>query len=261
MPGSDDENDTNAVPTRYSAFRGFQGDPILEFSPRLNKNDSSITGGKYVYESILFLWLQAWSEFIDKNPGDFPNFESDSCTLVQFFEHSQLLLPLFLKSFSFRHSVEVQEPSDDNAYTKAILDCQHMSALKQLVEILARSLMGQALSQSKSPSIGKRNCSLLQALASSELILDFFVGLFALLHPEHLRSLLEKYFKTLRDCEEHTKENSNGMLEFHWTEESIRRVKCSRQLRLRAGKCLKKCSFLPLAWAIFLNAVDPLESS
>ena len=270
LPGSDDDEDEqmDIKKSRYSAFRGFYDDPVLTFSiqggqPNQNGASTLISGGKYLYESIIFLWLNAWSDYNSGTggPNSVPIFDSSDTNnkLFDFFVNMDILLPLCLKSMAVRYAVEVQASNDLS--TRAILDPEHMTILKNFVEILARGVMGQALTYATSNTVlDEKNAALLRALVSSDLIVEWFEGLFAILHPDHMRSLVGKYFQTLNECEtEHLKENPKGLLEFQWTEESIHRVRSSRQLRLRAVEKLAVMpSFLALNFPSKFS--DKLES-
>jgi hypothetical protein len=156
-----------------------------------------------------------------------------------------LFLPLCLKSVALR----LHDGADRG---KAILDEKHVNVLEQLSMALARSIM---LQYSTNDYIDAPESALSQALMSSEHVLDFFEGLFAVLHPQHMRCLIESYMKALRDCEdEHIKENNDGLLEFDWTKQSMHQIRLSRQLRLRA---VEKLAVLPS----FLQVNAPLKFS
>jgi hypothetical protein len=104
--------------------------------------------------------------------------------------------------------------------------------------MLALALMGQAMSGLKSDD---KDSQLESALAAGDHALDFLTGLCAILHPAHMEVLIRKFFMTLRDCE--TQQfDSEGDFQFEWTDETLHRVKCSRQLRLRA---VEKLAVLP----------------
>ena len=164
-----------------------------------------------------------------------------------FYAHMDYLLPLCLKSIVLRYSDEVS--SNFTAATKAILDDNHMLIFEAFVELLVRGLVGQALSGFGPPD--ERDKALVRALASSDGVLDFLVGLTSLLHPQHMNVLLTKYFHTLRDCETEHLEEHIAAGDFKWTEESLHRVRCSRQLRIRAIEVFASLpSFLALNYPL-----------
>jgi len=257
LPGSDDEDAQFDDPkSRYSMFRGYSGDAPLTFSIQDGQQKQegapmSVSGGNYLYESIIFLWLSAWSDYIAEADGnnDVPIFSPNlsNNALADFFIHKDILLPITLKSLAVRYGSEVQATNDLSL--RACLDAQHVGIFKSFVEVLGRSVMGQALSHSaKGVTSDEKDAALLRSLASSDLIVEWFEGLFTILHPEHMRSLIVKYFQTLNACEtEHLQKNKKGMLEFQWTEAAIHRVRASRQLRLRA---VEKLAVLPFFMAV-----------
>lgn len=250
-----------------TVFRGPADGPLLLFSIRSpDGHEVPIASGEYIYESITVLWLGAWidhmegslTETLDTSsltgqgvatfniPEYDPAVAADD-SIYSFFAHMDFLLPLCLKSIVLRYSVEVLPMYPLS--TKVMVDDSHMVVLEPFVEMLARGLMGQALAGLGSS--GERDRALLRALSASELVLDFLVGLLTVLHPEHMRVLISKYFKTLRDAETEHLEEGFSDIEFEWTEESLHRVRCSRQLRLYAVEILAVLpSFLALNYPL-----------
>lgn len=262
FPGSDAEEDDDIVEKndrihRPASFRGPRDGLIMKFTIQgvhhyIGK-DLPVAGGQHVYEAIILLWLRAYSDYdSDRSKNgvsDIPIMDLSSRAtnlLFDFFSHLDVLLPLCLKSFALRHGIEVQHVhgTSDNV----VLDKDHAAILEMLAEILARCLMGQALAYTENADFKGRDKALLRALASSEWVVEFFQGLLAFVHPENMHRIIKRYFKTLRTFEtEHVKENSDGLLEFSWTERTIHRVRSSRQLRLRAVEMLSVLpSFLAL---------------
>lgn len=248
-----DEHIQGAEPRSYydeSVYRGPPEGPLLLFSIKSKDGHKvPIATGEYLYESIMVLWLGAWIDYVESSLTDtldtssltgreFATFaipEYDPTTsadnsIYSFYAHMDFLLPLCLKSIVLRYSVEVLPMYPPS--TKAMIDDSHMVVLEPFVEMLARGLMGRALSGLGSS--GERDKALLRAVSASELVLDFLTGLLTVLHPEHMRVLIRKYFKTLRDSETEHLGDSLSVLEFEWTDESLHRVRCSRQLRLLA---------------------------
>lgn len=256
FPGSDVEDDDDDIvqaegqPANYiMSYRGLQDGVVLKFSVTpapLGGHDIPVSGGQYVYEAILLLWLHAWFDArttADATPF-IPVFDSKMKTggdLFGFFSHMDILLPLCLKSLVLRHGDEVQQSLGISE--KVLLDKEHMKILELFMEMISSCLMGEAMATPED-----RDKALLRALTSSEIVIEFLQGLFAILHQEQIHCLIKTYFRTLRNCEtEHLKENNNGMIEFEWTQETIHRVKSSRQLRLRAVEMLAVLpSFLAL---------------
>jgi hypothetical protein len=245
---------------RRSVLRGPSDGPLFVFSVKFEReNEVPVGCGEYIYESIIVLWLRAWLDHVEARLRDqdksstgpvatfpIPDFDPNGTTpenIFSFYAHMDFLLPLCLKSVTLRYSVEVS-PIYPMA-TKVVLDDTHMLVLEPFVELLARGLVGQALAGIGS-SAG-RDKALLRSLSSSELVMDFLVGLLALFHPQHINTLVTKYFNTLRDCETEHLGNNLKEDDFSWTEESLHRVRCCRQLRIRAVEILAALpSFLAL---------------
>ena len=239
-------------------FRGPRDCPVLHFSAsKGSERDFFVSCGNYLYESVILLWLRAWLDHIEDGIGASsgsmerkitsfvvpPPHATASTKLEQspifaFFANMDFLLPLCAKSIVLRFNMEVS--SNYPPWTKAVVDEGHLRVLEPFVEMLARGLMGQALSglqQSDEPL----DSSLLRALESSAVVHDFIAALAAVLHPEHMQSLIGKFFRTLRDCEtEHLGDLSS--IDFQWTDENLHRVRSSRQLRLQA---IERLAVLP----------------
>jgi len=231
-------------------FRGPPDGPMLLFSVKSHSgHEVPVSSGDYVYESIMLLWIRAWLDHVEGSltePVDtssltgrrlatfpIPEYDPSSTphsTIFSYYAHADVLLPLCLKSIILRYSIEVL-PMYPLA-TRALVDDRHMIVLEPFVEMLARGLVGEAIAGLGSAE--GRDLSLLKALASSQHVLDFLVGLLGILHGEHVNSLLRKFFRTLKDCETEHLVDSFSDFEFEWTEESLHRVRSSRQLRLRA---------------------------
>jgi hypothetical protein len=261
-PGSDVEtgeiDEAEGHPTSHHSR-----DVMLLFSiGSVGGEDINVTSGKYLYESVMVLWLKEWVDHVEYVLTD-PNDERESKgkqfvtfaipldekmsnanpTIFSYFVHMDFLLPLCLKSISLRYVEEVLPP--DISSTKAVLDDKHMIILEPFIEMLARGLVGQALGGLGDEK--SRDESLLKALQSSKFVLDFLVGLVGLLHPAHMYFLVRRLFTTLRDCETEQMEGSILEAEFVWSEENLHRVRCSRQLRIGAVERLAVLpSFLAL---------------
>ena len=256
-----------------SVFRGPPNSPVFEFSVRFKRNNEVPIGcGDYLYESIIVLWRRSWLDHVEarlrqntttSNGPTFaiPEHDLESLpteTIFCFYAHMDYLLPLCLKSMVLRYSVEVL-PTHPSA-PKAVLDNSHMLVLEPFIEVLTRGLVGQALSGLGSPE--QRDRSVLKILSSSEIVLDFLVGLLAFVHPQHMNTLLTKYFYTLRACEtEHLEHHARGS-DFRWTEESLHRVRCCRNLRIRAVEVFAGLpSFLAMNYPLkFSGSVKPCDS-
>lgn len=231
--------------TSEGVFRSPSYCPIINFSIRPDRSNElyevPLARGEFLYESILVLWLRACLEHDEKGrkqlkSNSIPVFNADS-PMYAFYSHMDVLLPLCLKSIVLRYSQEV--PSNHARTARVIADEGHMAVLEPFVERLARGLMAEAMSSLGSSEVDR---GLLKAMASSNVILEFLVGLFAVLHPAHMEVLITKYFKSLRESETELLRTKDGEYVFEWTEESLHRIRCSRQLRLRA---VEKLAVLP----------------
>jgi hypothetical protein len=219
--------------------------------------------GDYLYETIIVLWLRAWVDYVE---GMFlePSAVSSSFTggrttfsvpdphsaespqprgIFSFYAHMDILLPICLKSIVLRYSVEVVPRYPP--CTRALVDENHMLVLEPFIEMLARGLVGQSLAGIGSAE--SRDKALVRALSSSDVVLEFIVGLVGILHASHIHTLLKKFFKTLRDSETEHLDDSFSEVSFEWSEESLHRVRCSRHLRVRTIETLSVLpSFLAL---------------
>ena len=269
-PGSDTEDDADSKrgqrPVPVQKYRGLLEAIALSFSVSgVAKNATAMGRGKYVYETIIVLWLRAWLDHVEqcfrmlpKQLGrqtatfDVPPYDptgpQQDEMIFFFYAHMDFLLPLCLKSIVTRYGEDVF--SRYPQARKVMLDEGHLLQFEPFIEMLARGLFGQALFGMDTPET--REFALKRAIDSSDVVTDFLLGLFGVLHSEHVRVLLTKYFMTLAEGEtEHLGDNF-GVANFEWTEENLHRVRCSRQLRL--------CALEKLAVAPFFVAVNyPLK--
>jgi hypothetical protein len=242
--------------TNEGTFRSPWHCPMLVLSLSIGNESADwkevpLGRGDFVYESILLLWLRAWANQVEKINTEsdvtrqqlpimaFPSGDEVSQADPMFMFHSQLdfLLPLCLKSIVLRYGQAVR--NSRSRTKRVVVDQGHISILESFVEMLALSLMGQGMGDSKSHDKDK---PLQSALAASDNVLDFLTGLCAVFHPAHMEVLIRKFFRTLRDCETECVEVNDGAAIFEWTEENLHRIKCSRQIRLRA---VEKLAVLP----------------
>jgi hypothetical protein len=269
---ADDRDDTyslaeSAYRTTLGTFRSPSHCTVLSFSIQSDRNppkfEVPLARGEFIYESILVLWLRAWVDHAESKNIEraqrgadtdhqnrtfvIPEFDMESPIedpLYSLFAHMDIILPLCLKSIVLRCSQAIS-PLRSRA-AKVIVDESHMAILEPFVEMLTRGLMGEALSSLGSTG-SERECGLFRAMFSSDILLDFLVGLFAVLHPAHMSVLISKYFKTMTDCEIEHLGTHEGDIVFAWTEESLLRVHCARQLRIRA---VERLAVLPSFIAI-----------
>jgi hypothetical protein len=146
---------------------------------------------------------------------------SASAPFYMFHSHMDILLPLCMKSFLLRCNEAL---SDCPQSARVVLDHGHMQLLISFVEMLTHAVIGEALTGPDDDA----DLALLKALSSSQLLLDFLVGLASILHPQYFATLVEKHLRILRECE-----ITHQDVSFVWSKENLRRARCSRQLRLR----------------------------
>jgi hypothetical protein len=254
LPGSDlddddsilekEDIDTSPYHTIYGIFRGPRNCKKLEFSiQRDNVNERrihKIVRGLYVYESIMVLWLQAWEDYVStihQNASNVINFlgEKDN-DFAMFHLQIDILLPILLKSICLRYE-QVTKNSKQKPI-RCILDKDHVHVFESFVEMLAIGLMGQAMAELQQQT---EHGTLDDAIDACDHVVDFLIGLFAIFHPAHMKTIISKFIMTLRSCEtDH--DGSNESIPFEWNETSLHRTKCSRQLRLRI---VEKLAVLP----------------
>ena len=262
LPGSDDEGYFDGQNGRLQ-IRSNSGDPVFRGAPdgpvfnvssqALDVNGGVFVGGHFLYESIITLWIRSWSEhFLSASsprhhgltasprvaafpfsPFD-PSRPVESST-VSFFHHMDMLLPLCLKSIVVRYTAEVLPIYP--AVTRVKLDEQLHMIFDKFVGMLARGLVGMALAGLGSPEGIEK--ALQRAVSASDVVVEFLIGLIPIFHAEHMRVIFTKYLKVLKDTEtEHLGRTADCETDFEWNEESLLRVRSSRQLRLHAIELL-----------------------
>jgi hypothetical protein len=261
LPGSDiDEDDTvvggsdvlSPYCTPQGIFRGTRNDSIeLKFSVKqygyVNGRRAPLSRGSYVYESIMTLWLQAWSDYIT-NPGqnsgrtsgiaiNFLGKGEEGNKFAKLYLQMDVLLPMLLKSVVLRYG---QAPkSSKHKGARCIWDEDHVYVFESFIEMLAIGLMGQAMTELQEST---EHGTLFDAINACDIILDFIIGLLAVIHPAHMDSLISKFVMTLRKCESDNDGSQGAPSSLKWNEATLHRTKCSRQLRLRT---VEKLSVLP----------------
>ncbi len=237
--------------TSQGIFRGARKHSIeLEFSIKqygyVNGRRPPIARGSYVYESIMTLWLQAWSDYVT-NPGqnaagsndvaiNFLGKGQEENPFTMFYLQMDMLLPMLLKSIALRYGQALK--SSKHKSIRCILDKDHEYVFESFIEMLAIGLMGQAMTELQEST---EKGTLSDAMNACDNILDFIIGLFAIIHPAHMESLISKFVMTLRKCESDN-DGSHKMFNAKWNEATVHRTKCSRQLRLRI---VEKLAVLP----------------
>ena len=184
----------------------------------------------HVYEVIFVLWLQSWIESSKTTDSLFTG------VFDLFLENINFILPLCLKSIvlrckAFKDSIELV-PS-------IVLDTKHMRVLEPLCEGIAQGFM--------KPEINRKNTkvdadiSLVHALFRISVLIDFFIGLFAIIHPSQVSWLIFKFIKSLQDYEDNVLSKKYA----HTSDDSIQsfwQLRRSRQIRLLV---VEKLSSMP----------------
>ncbi|KAL3803405.1 LOW QUALITY PROTEIN: hypothetical protein HJC23_009369, partial [Cyclotella cryptica] len=258
-PGSDVEEEGNTK--SFVSLRGDQAClkiPPLEFHLT---TDSSVTYQKsvsksspYLYEIIITLWVHSWTSYAAQLDGE-RQVQGSSATLpswpyevvqgtnnpsaeekvaVSFIRHIAFFLPLCLKSLAMRCA---QCETTKLIIPMTFLDESHMQILLIMVESIALGAMREAMSGSS--GVSNADQTIAKALSTSQHSLDFLVGLFALVHPSQVSTLVTAYFSVLNGCEDPI---DAGQHTTDSMEKNLRRVKCARLLRLHA---VEKLSVLP----------------
>ena len=224
---------------------------LLKFSVAFEASEINgafpLARSEFVYESILLLWLRsiaihAASKGFSRGSLSILAATSDEENrgkkpLQKMFDNMDFLLPLCLKSLALRFGARATNASYPS--TRVIVDNAHIAVFESFFETTPLLLMRNAMVGSKA---GDRDKLLQHAIEKSEDILDFLVGLYAIIHPAHAALLTKKFFLSLRYAETEGFDLQNGNVKFGWTEENLYRVRCSRQLRLRA---IERLAVLP----------------
>ena len=219
----------------------------LDFHPvrSANSNAAFADDGSrslFVYERLVVMWVQAWTDisvFADCNlwiagssdvvshwPFDLLRLKhcNDASSQIAFglVRNVSLFLPLILKSIGLRC---FQAQTTRLVVPMTFLDDEHIRLLVLLVESIALGLMREALGGGG--GVANSDQTLMKSLSGSDFVMDFFIGLLGMIHPSQVESVLLAYLNILEQCEQQTVEKGSE-------DDSLRRCKCSRQLRLHA---------------------------
>ncbi|KAL9179628.1 hypothetical protein ACHAXT_008918 [Thalassiosira profunda] len=153
--------------------------PPLIFEPMRDVDGSSANGDSppfkhppHLYEVIIALWVHSWTSSAASMKSDAQSIGLRSAQN----NTTKLIVPMTL------------------------LDDNHLQILVLFVETIALGLMREGMSGSS--GVANSDRMLAQALSSSDCVLDFFIGLFALLHPSQVAALLSAYFDILESVED-----------------------------------------------------------
>ena len=224
--------------------------PPLDYRPMKEQGDLpdlAAHGPISLYESITSLWVLSWTSFAASMKGErilegssetvptWPyeviqgpsNLSSDAIIASSFVRNASFFLPLCLKSLALRcyphYTTKLIVPM-------TFLDQSHMQVLVPMVETIALGTMREAMTGGSSTA-STSDQMLTKALHTiSEHALDFMTGLFALLHPSQVATLVKAYFNILDKCEDPIHRAPAAAADMS----DLRRIKCSQQIRLYA---------------------------
>ena len=250
--------------------------------------DCSITNGAltsenekpFLYECIMSLWLLTWVENSPINENDWNNKQRKNMSIKSMlqkkdFPHLQVsavslfnsnidfILPLCLKSLALRCSQNLKRWQ---IIPQTILDKRHMQVLTQIIQICAYGLIHQALT----PETDDQDIDalIMSSVSNSDAVLDFLIGLMAIIHPAQVFILLAAYFETLKSFDVIKNGNKVPVAQPNDKEQNkpladeekvlnLKREKCSVQLRLRAIEILTKLpNFVPLNFPLKCNDIS-----
>ena len=159
----------------------------------------------YLYEIFFTFWIDFYSKAK----------ENDDIEHQAFLRNMDFVLPLCLKSLVLRCSHTLNRT---DIVPTMVFDIHHMQLLEVLVSNIASSLVQHSTKRLE----GSSGHLVFQAVSKSDFILDFFVGLLAIIHPSQVSYLISTYLQKLRYSE-------NG---------DFLNARICRQLRLRAAERL-----------------------
>jgi hypothetical protein len=161
----------------------------------------------------------------DRISGESLNF------IDEFFAHIDFILPLCLKSIVVRYGTKSSKPM-----AKVLVEDIEIQMFETFISLLAQGLVIQAVEKCESQQ--DRENSLKKSISSSQIVVDFLVGLISIIRGKHIEGFLLKYFDTIRDAEPTSSVSANGKQNFTWTEEELHQLECCQQLRLFAAEAL-----------------------
>lgn len=213
--GSDDDSDCR-VRRKFAVFPDdssqFKLKGVAANDPHEIKVSFNIDSRKpYLYEVVLAIWLHC-SDFQRNGTGT----ETKGISTVDinpqtFVSNMDFILPLCLKSFILRC---LGRGKNMDIVPTILLDLHHFKLLGSLIRHIAPSLVLQV----NEAGTDSKEVDLQHTLFSSDHIIDFFVGLLAVVHPAQVSRLISIYFQNLKRC----------------GDSASKRIRISHQLRLRA---------------------------
>jgi hypothetical protein len=142
-----------------------------------------------------------------------------------FLSHVDFLLPLCLKSLTLRLSKPKQSIE---LIPSSFLDADHLQMISVLLAFIANGLVSSTKYNIKDTDF---HLVLQAVLIQCDSVIDFIIGLFALIHPQQVSQLVYTYIRSFQDAEdscdveELNTENPYNFIGF---------ISCCRQLRIRS---------------------------
>lgn len=154
--------------------------------------------------------------------------------------HIEFIVPLCLRSIVLRHC------NHTSGLAKKVLmeKCEF-----ELIEAFTRHLVHSLIFICKESTVelDRREISLQNALQSSQVVLDFIVGLSSIIQAKQAEVLASLYFQMLRDHETVSLKELTQIEKSVLIDETCHQIKCSQLLRLLAAETLSTIpSFLAL---------------
>ena len=212
----------------------------------------------FVYEAIFTVWAKSWLDYTAENgrrikPSLYHRSGQETETrpllVASFYANIDILLPLCLKSLAMRCLSIVP---DSSSRSHVIVDEYHVNMFESVTEMLCEGLMAEAMSGTENLDQAIAN-----SLRSTDTVVDFLIGLSPIIHPQQHQVIVIKFFTTLRLAEMDDETSVGG---FEWNADSIRRVKSSRQIRLRAIEKLSVISsFVQSNFPLIFSGWNPLD--
>ena len=191
---------------------------------------------KTLYEVLMMLALKL--HFSQNESSEKSHFASSNapantldCQSQGIFYHMEFIVPLCLKSIVIRHCSHRPRSAG-----KVYVEKREFNLIEAFVGHLVRCLI--LLCKESSGEYDRRKSTLQSALQSSQIVLDFIVGLSSVVRARQVEALIFQFFQTLRDHETTSLHADTQKENATLNEEAIHEVRCSQHLRLFAAETL-----------------------
>ena len=146
-------------------------------------------------------------------------------------DNLEFIVPLCLKSIVVRHCDQTSQGA-----SKVHINKLEFELIEGFVGYLVRCLI--VLCNESSAEVERRKPSLQKAIRSSQIVLDFIIGLSSIIEAKQVELLIFQYFLTLRNEEASYIDEATQTLKSVLNEETSHRIRCSQLLRLLAAETL-----------------------